>query len=376
MTLATRCRNQNSRSTQPAGGLCRGVHNAVAAVSCARISRSATAITRMHGFARTGLLTVAAIAAVLSCEPVLAIGTLAGTAIHNTSSVQYIISGAGSSATSNTVTFRVDEKLDVNVAWQDAASISVSTPDTARVTTYLLTNTGNGHDSYRLSVDDHLAGDQFDPVAVDIYLDGNANGILDPGIDPQYVAGVNDPVLGPDASQLVFVRSTIPASLNNGDHGNTALVATSSTGSGVPGTAIASAGDDNTSAVIGASGGSGRATGNYVVNATTVTLVKSVVITDPQGGSQPVTGARLDYRINATVTGAGVASDVVITDPLPANTTYTSGSLSMNNLALTDSADGDAGDVGAASANTVTVHLGDLSGVSPVQTISFEVVIN
>ncbi len=381
MHPATRFHYNCSPVTLPARGSCRGLHAGAATLSTARNSPlpfgpARPAIALLHGWLRACILLTAALAALCPGEPVYALGTLAGTAIHNVSRVEYMIAGTGSSAASNIVSFLVDEKLDVNVAWQDAAGIGVSTPDTARVTTFLLTNTGNGNDSYRLSVDDGAGGDQFDPVAVDIYLDGNGNGVFDAGTDPQYVAGGNDPVLAPEASQLVFVCNTIPAGLNNGDLGNTVLIATSNTGSGTPGTVLVNAGDNNTSAVIGSSGGSGRATGSYLVNAASVTLLKSVVITDPQGGSQPVTGARLDYRINATVTGTGVASDVVITDPLPANTTYTSGSLSMNNLALTDAADGDAGDVGASSANTVTVHLGDLSGASPVQTVSFEVVIN
>ncbi|NNJ94693.1 MAG: hypothetical protein HKP57_08110 [Halobacteria archaeon] len=308
-------------------------------------------------------------------EPVLAVGTPAGTDIDNTATADYVIAGSSGSA-SGTVSFRVDEKLDVNVSWQDAANIGVTTPDTDRVTTWLLTNTGNGNDSYALSVNNALGGDQFDPAFVDIYLDANGNGIFESALDTLYAPGMNDPLLAPDAAQLIFVRNSIPGGLNNGDLGNTELVATSNTASGLPGTSIANAGDNGTTAVIGTSGGTGSDTGIHEVSNTGVALMKSVVITDPSGGNQPVTGATLTYRIDATVAGPGMATGVVVTDALPANTSYTSGTLILNSVTLTDPADGDAGDVGATTANTVTVNLGDLTAAMPTQTISFEVIIN
>ena len=146
-------------------------------------------------------------------------------------------------------------------------------------------------------------------------------------------------------------------------------------GSGVPGTSFANAGDNNTTAVVGTSGGTSNATGIYEVINTTVSLVKSVVISDPLGGNQPMPGAIMTYSIDVSVT-AGNANTVVITDPIPANTTYTAGTLILNAGALTDGLDADAGDVGGTTPNTVTVNLGNLNPASPVQTITFEVIIN
>jgi uncharacterized repeat protein (TIGR01451 family) len=308
-------------------------------------------------------------------EPVLAVGTPAGTDIDNTATADYVIAG-NSGSVSSTVSFRVDEKLDVNVSWQDAANIGVTTPDTDRVTTWLLTNTGNGNDSYTLSVNNALGGDQFDPAFVDIYLDANSNGTFEAALDTLYAPGVNDPLLAPDAAQLIFVRNSVPGGLNNGDLGNTELIATSNTGSGLPGMSIANGGDNSTTAVIGTSGGISSDIGIHEVSNTSVALMKSVVVTDPSGGNQPVTGATLTYRIDATVAGPGMATGVVVTDALPANTSYTNGTLILNSVTLTDLADGDAGDVGDTTANTVTVNLGDLTAAMPTQTISFEVTIN
>ena len=323
-----------------------------------------------------GRIALALLLALLLHKPVLAVGTSAGIDISNTASVDYAIAGSSSTTNSNTVTFRVDEKLDVNVSWQDAANVAVGSPDTNQVLTYLLTNTGNGNDSYTLNVQNSLGGDQFDPVLADIYLDANGNGIFNPGVDTLYNAGVNDPALGADASQAVFVRNNIPNGRIAGDLGNSQLIATSNTGNGPPGTPFANAGDNNTTAVVGTSGGTGNAIGTYEVSNTTVSLLKSVVITNPQGGNQPVTGATMTYSIVVTVSGPGNASNVVITDPLPANTTYTTGTLTLNAAPLTDAVDADAGDVSGTTPNTVSVNLGNLNQGSPAQTITFETIIN
>jgi len=307
-------------------------------------------------------------------KPSLALGTGAGLDISNTATVDYIMGGSSESVTSNMSIFRVDEILDVNVIWQDTSNVSVSTPDTNQVLTFLLTNTGNGNDSYTLAVQNTLGGDQFDPVLVDIYLDANDDGIFNPAVDTLYNPGSNDPVLAADASLTIFVRNDMPGSLNSGDLGNSLLTATSNTLSGAPGTSLANAGDNNTFAVVGVSGGTSGDTGIYEVTNTSVSLVKSVVISDPLGGNQPMTGATLSYSIEVSV--SGTANGVVVTDPIPANTTYTAGSLRLNGSSLSDGIDGDAGDVGGTTPDTVTVDLGDLAPASPVQTIQFDVTIN
>jgi len=321
-------------------------------------------------------LTLALLLTIWLPATAMAIGTSAGIDISNSSTAEYSIAGSSGSVNGNTVSFRVDEKLDVNVTWQDAANVGVSTPDTDQILTFLLTNTGNGNDAYTLSVQNALGGDQFNPVQVDIYLDTNGNGNFNAGVDTLYIPGTNDPVLGADASQTIFVRNNIPAGLNGGDLGNSQLTATSTTGSGAPATSFANAGDNNTTAVVGTSGGSSSAIGTYDVTYATVSLLKSVIISDPLGGNQPMPGATMTYSIQVSVTGPGTANGVVITDPIPANTTYTTGTLTLNAVSLSDVADGDAGDVGGTTPNTATVDLGNLTAASPIQTITFEVIIN
>ena len=67
---------------------------------------------------------------------------------------------------------------------------------------------------------------------------------------------------------------------------------------------------------------------------------------------------------------------ILITDPIPLNSTYTGGTLTLNGAPLTDEVDPpDTGSVGGAPVN-VTVNLGDMTSASPVQTITFEVTID
>ncbi len=305
-----------------------------------------------------------------------ALGTAAGTNITNTATANYTVGGTPTTATSNTTTVKVAEILNVAATWQDGASVTVAPGDTNKVLTFRVTNSGNGSDSYSLSVNTLLGGDNFDPVFASIYLDANANGVYNAGIDTLHVAGTNDPVVAANAWATVFVLSNIPGALADGNTGNLRLTATSKTGSGAAGTVIAGAGEGGTDAVVGASTGASTAQGTYLVSSVTVSVVKSYVVIDQFGGTQPVPSATIRFTITVTVAGSGTAVGVVITDPIPANTTYTANTLKLNAGALTDVSDADAGDVGATTAGTVTVALGSLTSASAVQTITFDVTIN
>ena len=63
-------------------------------------------------------------------------------------------------------------------------------------------------------------------------------------------------------------------------------------------------------------------------------------------------------------------------DAIPAGTTYTPNSLTLNGGALTDAVDADAGELDTSVVPTVVVRLGDLTQVDGVQTVFFEVTID
>ena len=129
--------------------------------------------------------------------------------------------------------------------------------------------------------------------------------------------------------------------------------------------------------MVGTSTGSANGTWDYVVSSVTVSVIKGASVV---GGGDPIPGATIRYTITVTVAGAGTALGMVITDPIPANTTYSITTLTLDTgigaAALTDAADGDVGDVNSPTFDLVTVSLGDLTAASAPQVITFDVTID
>ena len=304
-----------------------------------------------------------------------AIGTPAGTPIQNNATVGWSV-GPGTSFTANASSqFLVDELVRVTVTLLSVSPLAVTSPDTDRQLAFLITNTGNGNESFTLALDAAQVGDQFDPANARIFLDSNGSTAYEPGLDQPYVLNTNDPVLAPDAAIRVFALCDIPPARPNGDLGNVSLAATSKTATGV-GTIVIAGGDGGTDAVIGAGGGTGAVLGGYLVNDLAVSVVKSAVVSDLGGGSTPAPGSTITYSLLVNVAGTGSVANLVITDPLPPFTSYVAGSLRLDGTPLSDVVDGDAGDFGGTTANQVTVALGSAAGGSTARTISFAVTIN
>lgn len=309
-------------------------------------------------------------------QTALAAGTPVGTVIENTASVSFDLSGSPVTLQSNTTTITVVERIDVVVALQ-SAQVLVAANDTARALLFTVTNTGNGSESFSLTISNLIGGDDFDPVEAvpAIYFDTDASGDFNVG-DVAYTPGVNDPLLAADASVDVFLVNDIPGTVVNGNIGLSQLTAASLTGTGLPGTEFLNQGDGNVDAVIGNSGGEATAIGEYLVSDVAISVVKAQLVADPFGGNQPVPGATITYTITAEVTSSGTATASVITDAVPTYTTYVAGSLTLNGTSLTDGADADAGELTTAASPSVVVRLGDLTQADGVQTISFDVTID
>ena len=215
--------------------------------------------------------------------------------------------------------------------------------DLNRALLFRLTNTGNGSETFPLTIDNLVAGDNFDPQAAApaIYFDSDGSGDLSPA-DIAYVPGSNDPTLAPDASIGVLLVNNIPASIADGALGRSRLHARAATAPvhrARRSTGRAPAGTD---AVAGRTADRQTRSAKYLVGDVQVILAKSVTVIDPAGGVTPVPGARLSYQIVVNVTGSGVAHGFVLTDPVPTGTAYSVGSLRLNSLALSDGADADA----------------------------------
>ena len=301
--------------------------------------------------------------------------TAAGTNISNSATVQYSIGGAPATATSNTTTVAVAEIVNVTVTLQ-SPTVSVSAGGSNEALLFLVANTGNSVETFALTGDSVLVGDDFDPVpaAPFIYFDTDGSADLSPG-DTPYVAGSNDPALAADAGVAMLLVNDIPAGVPDGNRGRSQLRATATTASGTPGTVFPGQGSGGVDAVVGTSGGVGTVFGEYLVGDIQLSAVKSQTVLDPFGGSQPVPGAAIRYQVVVTATGTGTAVGAALTDAMPANTTYVAGSLTLNGAPLTDAADADAGTLAATPARVV-VSLGDLTAAAGPQTVVFRVTID
>lgn len=309
-------------------------------------------------------------------SPAGAVGTPVGTVIENTADVSFDLAGTPQLVQSNTTSLAVAERINVAVTLQSPQA-PVDPGETGRALLFTVTNTGNGTETVQLTMDSVVAGDDFDPnpATPAIYFDTDASGDFNAGDQP-YQPGTNDPNLLADESISVFVVNDIPAGLANGATGRSELIATSTTGTGPPGTVFAGLGDGGVNAVIGLTGGEATDIGEYLVSGVSLSVVKTQLVSDPFGGSEALPGATITYSIAIDVTSPGTATAGVLRDVIPAFSTYVANSITLNGAALSDAADADAGELDTATTPTVVVRLGDLEDTDPVRTVVFQVIIN
>lgn len=306
---------------------------------------------------------------VLAAQTAHAAGTQAGTVIQNTASASFETPSGTVSIQSNTVTLNVDELLNVVVAATDAGDVATAPGVTGTVSSYQVTNTGNGSEAFTLTANIANGGDNFDPALQQIAIDSNGNGVYNAGIDTLYIAGTNDPVIAPDQSVRVFLITSSPVGVVDGDRAEVRLIAVANTGTGSPGTSFAAAGQGGGDAVVGTTGAIGSDSGFLAVQTAALTLVKSATMQDPFGGTRPMPGTVVTYSITAKVTGSGSLNNVIITDPIPVGVTYESGTIVLQNAAMTDAADADVGDY---DGTRISVAAGSIPA-GQTRSISFKV---
>lgn len=313
----------------------------------------------------------AAMASLLGASNAYATGTLAGTDITNIASATYDSGGTTVNIDSNPVVIRVDELLDVTTVGTDPGDVQTTNGATNVVSTFRVTNTGNGPEAFRLTPNVANGGDDFDPTLAQVVLDTNGNGVYDPGVDTVYVAGSNDPLLNPDQGVTVFVLTNIPAAQNNGDRAQVTLTAAAVTGTGAPGTTFAGQGQGGGNAVVGTTGADADGSGYLRVQAASIALVKSATVVDPFGGTTTVPGSIITYTLVGTISGSGTLNNIAINDNIPAGSTYVAGSMTLQATTLTDAVDADAGNF---NGTRISVGLGNVAA-GQTRTITFKVTV-
>lgn len=299
-----------------------------------------------------------------------AAGVSAGSTIANTATATYSDGASTQTVDSNTVSILVDELLDVAVTSLDGGDVTLGSGGAAL--SFQITNSGNGQEAFALAVNSALTGDDFDPAITQVAYDSNGNGVYDAGVDTVIGPGANTPSIDPDATLRIFVVSQLSGSPADGDTADVRLTASAATGSGTAGTVFAGQGEGGGDAVVGAGTAEDEDEGTLVASLGTVSLVKSAAIVDPFGGSEAVPGATVTYSLVANVAGSGSVSGLAVTDPIPAGTTYSPNSLTLDGAALTDAAGDDSGE---ADGSEISVDLGTVAGGTS-RTITFAVTLD
>lgn len=355
-----------------------------------------------------------------------AAGTTAGSSINNTASVDYTVGGVNQpDVLSNTSSFLVDRRVNLTVAEVGGAATQVVPGASGQVSTFTVTNLSNAAMDFRLAASQDANGattafadtDNFDLTGVQVFVDSNGNNTYDPGID---TATFIDE-LAADATISVFVVATVPSGQVNGDTAGitlTAVAAQSTDGTGAyvatVGTLASDAVETNTTAndntafidtVFGDGAGDtdGAGDGRFsdddefdVVTAAIVVVKSSTVVSDPFNGTsfpKAIPGAVIEYCLDVNNTGAAAAGSIVLTDAIPANTTYVASSITTQPSGTGSACDvgtgtaedddnsdggdldGATGDFGVTAGNTVTVRTGSISAGSRFKA-TFRVTVN
>lgn len=314
-------------------------------------------------------------------------GTAAGLTVSNQVTVNYELGGVPEPTIVATSSFLVDRTVNLAAVAANASYVTLAADSAGQILTFTITNTGNDVQDFLLAAthgaDPFGGADNFDATNVRVFVENGAT--------PGYQAGEDTAdfidELASDGVRTVYIVADIPAGQTNGDISALTLAATARSGgtAGSLGSALTETAGPEAPAVVdtvfadatgdvdGHRDASHSDTSAFQVGGVILSLIKSAAVFDPYGGSRTQTGATIRYTVSATAAGSGSATGVVFTDPVPPNTVYNAGTLTLNGAVLTDGVDGDAGEV---AAGTVTVRLPDLTGASPAQTITFEVTIN
>jgi uncharacterized repeat protein (TIGR01451 family) len=358
--------------------------------------------------------------------------TAASTPVLNTATISYTVNTVPQTAVSNdpAASFVVDRK--VNVVVTSDGNEDVVPKATAQMLTFTVTNTTNDTMDFDLGVLDG-SGDDFDPSSVSYVVD-NPNGLpAEIGVyDAGDVATYIDE-LPQDASRKVFVFGDIPdlsataPIIANGSTGELVLTATAHDGGTAASLGALTANDDaiadtastvqnvfadDTPLIAGATdallNGDFSAAAHYTIASASINVAKtSFVLWDPinlYDKPKAIPDAVVVYCISVSNTGTQAATDVSVSDPIPAETAYVDESIRVGTasvscdaatvydrsapydpltltykpaagtLATDDDGDTDGGDSGpAADDTTVRTAVTTLAATTGVATTIFQV---
>jgi len=316
-------------------------------------------------------------------------GTASGTTINNTATVDYSVGSVAQSQISAAVTFVVDTKIDLTVEEVSTNATVTHHSLSNVVTSFRVANTGNSLQGYRLSATNESGGalflgtDTVDVSNLRTFVDSNANGVYEPLLDiATHVDSLaTDPDVGIE-SVVVFIVADMPAGSTT-QYANVRLTAQAA----VPGsngatleTATPLNVADNKDVVQIVFADAGRDATEFALDQYALTLALSlsktvVVISDPINNTsfpKAIPGAVMQYTILVTNSSTTLpATGVTVSDNIPANTTFVSGSIRLNGGLVSDGS----GFINGPPARVV-VDAGSVPENNGTAEVTFQVTIN
>jgi uncharacterized repeat protein (TIGR01451 family) len=225
------------------------------------------------------------------------------------------------SATSNTLVDIVDQKIDMKMVCQESKPVVVGVGEKKRAMSFMLSNTGNGVDSYLFST---VEGETLDFKVdnAEVYQD-NGDGVF--SVEDSLATEVE---VEADSNVTLFLVSDIPDDAEKFSYNG---IEASSTiqGSLVYGEskklddfyAVMVAKEDAKSALCG-----------YEVSNLALKLEKTATLSS----DKPYSGSTIHYKIALKVIGEGVVENVVVKDNIPTGTTYIEDSLKLDGVTAGD----------------------------------------
>lgn len=355
-----------------------------------------------------GLVTAGLQPAFAAPAPTAAAGfTTAGTTVSNTASVAYKVGTVDQDpVSSNTVDFTVDRKVNVTVT-ADNSPLSVVPGVDDYVLEFTVTNESNAALDFNLAVLQTANTTTLTPLAATDNLTMNGfQYFVDDG-DDVYEPGVDTATsitnLAPGAGVKVFVIADTPTTAANDAYAGVSVLVTARELGGAALTATVGAdtagtmdtvfadgdgpvtGDANRDAIISAYGA------YHVVTATLSVNKSATVAWDPVNlavSPKAIPGAEIEYCLVVKNSGAVAAADIVLTDAVPAETTYKAGSLRIDatgtdtscdlasGTVQTDASGDDDAEHGGAGKGAVTVRASTVGTPNGVFRATFRVTVD
>ncbi len=241
----------------------------------------------------------------------------AGTNISNIASASYTDSnGSNKTVTSNVVTTTV---LQVASFTLIADQTKTANANGQVSLSHTLTNTGNGSDTFNVAVANNdtrdNTTDNYDFSGLKVYLDANKDGVPDsqtPVTSVTLAAG--------ESVNLIVQATTASNNVTAGDLGKLTVSAISGFDTSVTA--------KNVDTV-------------KITNGAVISLLKSASVSNIDATSTSPAAREVEYTLAYQNTGNTTATNVTITDVLPAGLTYVAGSATVNGTAVNDAVDAD-----------------------------------